>query len=62
MRPEIPLIQESTHDSGRFVDEPVHFCYAPLDDIAEMLVVDIIVLLANGSLSTILEFVLAVAR
>ena len=62
MRPEIPLIQESTHDSGCFVDEPVHFCYAPLDDIAEMLVVDIVVLLANGSLRTILEFVLTVAK
>ena len=43
------------------IDYPSHLGDSPLDNIAEMLVIYVIVLLAHRSLSTFFEFVLTVA-
>lgn len=43
------------------VNDPSHLGDSPLDNIAEMLVIDVIVLLSHRSLGTFFEFVLTVA-
>lgn len=43
------------------IDDPSHFCHPPLDDIAKVLVVNIVVLPANRTLRALFEFVLAVS-
>lgn len=44
------------------INDSSHFGDSPLDYIAEILVVDVVVLLAHGSLGTLFEFVLTVAE
>ena len=43
------------------IDDPSHFCHTPLDDIAKVLVVDIVVLSADRTLCALFELVLAVS-
>lgn len=39
-----------------------HFCYAPLHDIAEVLIVNVVILFSNRPLSTLFEFVLTITK
>jgi len=43
------------------IDDPSHFRHTPLDDIAKVLVVDIVVLSTDRTLCALFEFVLAVS-
>lgn len=47
-----------THISSCRVYEPAHFSHSPLDNVAEVLVVDVVVLLPNRTLRTIFKLVL----
>lgn len=47
-----------THVSERLINNPPHFRNPPFDDVAEELVVDVVVLLRDRALRAFLEFVL----
>lgn len=51
---------EKTHIPQLVVDLVTHPSYAPLDDIAEVLVVDVVVLLSDRPLGTFLQLILPV--
>ena len=51
----------TTYIPQRRVDDTVHSGDAPFNHIAEMLVVDVVILLANRTLCAFLQFVLSVS-
>jgi len=50
-----------THVPQTGIDYPSHFRHTPLDDIAKVLVVNVIVLPTDRALCALFEFVLAVS-
>jgi hypothetical protein len=55
-------IVPSTYISQRGVDDTSHFGDTPFDDVAKVLVVDVVVLLPNRPLSAFLEFILTISE
>jgi hypothetical protein len=49
-----------TNVTQRRVNDAPHLRHTPLDHITKVLVVDVVVLLPNGSLSTLSEFILSI--
>ena len=50
-----------THITQGRIDDMPHFGDSPFDNIAEVFIVDVVVLFSNRPLSTFLEFVLTIA-
>ena len=55
------LQRQNTDVAKRRIDDVSHFRYAPFNDVAEILIVDVVVLSSNRPLCTFLELVLTIA-
>lgn len=55
-------VPPDTHVTQVRIDDMSHLCYSPLDDIAKMLIIDVVVLLSNTTLGALFEFILAIAK